>query len=41
MTQLAERSETYQAAFEAFRRDPAFAGSNGLGARRERAFGDS
>ena len=39
MTQLAERSETYQAAFEAFRRDPAFGGNNGLGARRERAFG--
>ncbi len=37
MTQLAERSETYQAEFEAFRRDPAF-GANGLGARRQRAF---
>ena len=37
MTQLAERSGTYQAEFEAFRRDPAFA-SAGLGARRERAF---
>ena len=38
MTQLAERSETYQAAFEAFRRDRAFGGDNGLGVRRERAF---
>src|SRR5262245_45631406 len=37
MTQLAERSGTYQAEFEAFRRDPAFA-SGVVGARRERAF---
>ena len=37
MTQLAERHGTYQAEFEAFRRDPAFA-SGGLGTRRERAF---
>jgi Fe-S cluster assembly protein SufD len=37
MTQLAERHGTYQAEFEAFRRDPAFA-SGGIGIRRERAF---
>ena len=37
MTQLAERSGTYQAEFEAFRRDPAF-GSGALSVRRERAF---
>jgi Fe-S cluster assembly protein SufD len=38
MTQLAERSETYQAEFDTFRRDPAFA-TNGLAPQRERAFG--
>jgi Fe-S cluster assembly protein SufD len=37
MTQIAERSETYQAEFDAFRRDPAF-GAHGLAERRERAF---
>jgi Fe-S cluster assembly protein SufD len=37
MTQLAERIGTYQAEFEAFRRDPAFA-SGARGPRRERAF---
>ena len=37
MTQLAERDETYQAEFEALRRDPVF-GGDGLKSRRERAF---
>ena len=37
MTLLAERTGTYQAEFEAFRRDPAF-GTGSLAARREHAF---
>ena len=37
MTQLAERFETYTAAFEAFRREPAF-GGDPVGRAREAAF---